>query len=130
MSNMGDYSREESIFGFTGPVARVAAAAILLVAISVVLFSLPEKSAEWIGSREILRKFYLLPILLSAMWFGARGAVSATVFATLVCGGLAGNDWPVDVSSQIARRNETPLLFVSPPVPSSYQVASVLSPRP
>jgi hypothetical protein len=37
MSSMGDYSREESIFGFSGPVARIVAAAILLVAISVVL---------------------------------------------------------------------------------------------
>jgi putative nucleotidyltransferase with HDIG domain len=112
MSDMGDYSREESIFGFSGPVARAAAAAILLVAISVVLFSLPEKSAEWIGSREILRKFYLLPILLSAMWFGARGAVSATVFATLVCGVLAGNDWPAEVSSQIARVGEVAVFWL------------------
>lgn len=112
MSDMGDYSREESIFGFSGPAARIVAAAILLVAISVVLFSLPEKSAEWIGSREILRKFYLLPILLSAMWFGARGAVSATVFATLVCGGLAGNDWPAEVSSQIARVGEVAVFWL------------------
>jgi len=109
---MGDYSREESIFGFSGSVARIAAAAILLVAISVVLSSLPEKSPEWIGSREILRKFYLLPILLSAMWFGARGAVSSTVFTTLVCGGLASTDWPAEVSSQIARVGEVAVFWL------------------
>ena len=112
MPNMGDYSREESIFGFSGPVARMVAAAILLVAISVVLYSLPEKSSEWIGSREILRKFYLLPILLSAVWFGARGAVSSTVFATLVCGGLAGKDWPAEVSSQVARVGEVAVFWL------------------
>ncbi|MDD5762335.1 MAG: hypothetical protein PHP88_07470, partial [bacterium] len=70
---MGDYSREESIFGFSGPTARIIAAAILLVAITVALYSLPEKSSEWIRSREMIRKLYLFPILLSAMWFGARG---------------------------------------------------------
>jgi len=32
---MGDYSREESIFGFSGPMARIVATAILLVAIAV-----------------------------------------------------------------------------------------------
>jgi HD-GYP domain-containing protein (c-di-GMP phosphodiesterase class II) len=37
---------------------------------------------------------------------------------------------PFEELREIAQRNETPLLFVSPPVPSSYQVASVLSPRP
>ena len=94
MSGMGDYSREESIFGFSGPTARVVATAILLVAITVVLYSLPEKSSEWIRSREMIRKLYLFPILLSAMWFGARGAAASTVFATLVCAGLAGNTWP------------------------------------
>jgi putative nucleotidyltransferase with HDIG domain len=112
MPNMGDYSREESIFGFSGPEARVAAVAILLAAISVVLFSLPEQSSQWIGSREIIRKLYLLPILLSAMWFGARGASSSTAFATLVCGGLAGNDWPAEVSSQIERVGEVAVFWL------------------
>jgi putative nucleotidyltransferase with HDIG domain len=112
MSAMDDYSREESIFGFSGPEARIVAAAILLVAISVVLYSLPEKSPEGIGSREIVRKFYLLPILLSAMWFGARGAAFATVSATLACGGLAGNDWPAEVSSQIARVGELAVFWL------------------
>jgi putative nucleotidyltransferase with HDIG domain len=112
MSNMGEYSREESIFGFSGPAARIAAAAILLVAITVVLYSLPEKSSEWIRSREVIRKLYLCPILLSAMWFGARGAASSTVFATLVCGGLAGNAWPAEVSSQVERVGEVAVFWL------------------
>jgi putative nucleotidyltransferase with HDIG domain len=112
MSAMADYSREESIFGFSGPTARIVAAAILLVAVSVVLYSIPEKSSEWSGSRGILRKLYLLPILLSAMWFGARGAAYATVFTTLVCGGLAGNDWPAEVSSQIERVGEVAVFWL------------------
>lgn len=120
MSNMGDYSREESIFGFSGPVARIAAAAILLVAITVVLYSLPEKSSEWIRSREMIRKLYLFPILLSAMWFGARGAASSTVFATLVCGGLAGNAWPAEVSSQVERVGEVAVFWLVGALSASF----------
>jgi len=112
MSIMADYSREESIFGFSGPAARIVAAGILLVAITVVLSSLPEKSSEWIRSREVIRKLYLVPILLSAMWFGARGAASSTVFATLVCGGLAGNLWPAEVSSQVERVGDVAVFWL------------------
>jgi len=112
MSAMDDYSREESIFGFSGPEARIAAAAILLVAITVVLSSLPEKSAEWIRSPEMIRKLYLCPILLTAMWFGAPGAASSTMFATLVCGGLAGNAWPAEVSSQVERVGDVAIFWL------------------
>ena len=120
MSNMGDYSREESIFGFSGPVARIAAAAILLVAITVVLISLPEKSSEWIRSREMIRKLYLFPILLSAMWFGARGAASSTVFATFVCAGLGGNAWPAEVSSQVERVGEVAVFWLVGALSASF----------
>jgi len=34
---MDDYSREESIFGFSGPGVRISASAILLIAITVFL---------------------------------------------------------------------------------------------
>ncbi|MHB1013489.1 MAG: HD-GYP domain-containing protein, partial [Desulfobacteria bacterium] len=117
---MGDYSREEAIFGFSGPAARIAAAAILLVSITVVLYSLPEKSSEWIRSREMIRKLYLFPILLSAMWFGARGAASSTVFATLVCGGLAGNAWPSEVSSQVERVGEVAVFWLVGALSASF----------
>ena len=120
MSGMGEYSREESIFGFSGPVARIAAAAILLVAITVVLYSLPEKSSEWIRSREVIRKLYLIPILFSAMWFGARGAAASTVFATLVCGGLAGIAWPAEVSSQVERVGEVAVFWLVGALSASF----------
>ena len=117
---MGDYSREESIFGFSGPVARIVGAAILMAAITVALYSLPEKSSEWIRSREMIRKLYLFPILLSAMWFGARGAASSTVFATLVCGGLAGNAWPAEVSSQVERVGEVGVFWLVGALSASF----------
>jgi putative nucleotidyltransferase with HDIG domain len=120
MSNMGDYSREESIFGFTGPVARIVGVAILMAAITVALYSLPEKSSEWIRSREMIRKLYLFPILLSAMWFGARGAASSTLFATLVCGGLAGNAWPAEVSSQVERVGEVGVFWLVGALSASF----------
>jgi len=120
MSSMGNYSREESIFGFSGPVARIAAATILLVAITVVLSSLPEKSSEWIRSREMIRKLFLFPILLSAMWFSARGAAASTVFATIVCGGLAGNAWPAEVSSQVERVGEVAVFWLVGALSASF----------
>lgn len=36
---------------------------------------------------------------------------------------------PFEDLRDIAKKNETPLLFASPPVPSLYQVTSTLSPR-
>ena len=109
---MDQYSREESIFGFSGPTARILTTAILLVAITIALYSLPEKSSEWIRSREMIRKLYLIPILLSAMWFGARGAAISTAFATLVCAGLAGNAWPAEVSPQVERVGEVAVFWL------------------
>jgi putative nucleotidyltransferase with HDIG domain len=117
---MGDYSREESIFGFSGPAARIMAAAILLAAITVALYSLPEKSSEWLRSREMIRKLYLFPILLSAMWFGARGAATSTSFATLVCVGLAGNAWPTEVSSQVERVGEVAVFWLVGALSASF----------
>jgi putative nucleotidyltransferase with HDIG domain len=117
---MGDFSREESIFGFSGPMARIVAAAILLVAITVALYSLPEKSSEWIRSREMIRKLYLFPILLSAMWFSARGAASSTAFATVVCVGLAGNAWPAEVSSQVERVGEVAVFWLVGALSASF----------
>ena len=117
---MGDYSREESIFGFSGPVARIVGAAILMAAITVALYSLPEKSSEWIRSREMIRKLYLIPILLSAMWFGGRGAAFSTVFATLVCGGLAGIAWPAEVSSQVERVGEVAVFWLVGALSASF----------
>ncbi len=117
---MGDYSREESIFGYSGPVARIVGVAILMAAITVALYSLPEKSSEWLRSREMIRKLYLFPILLSAMWFGARGAASSTVFATLVGGGLVGNAWPEEVSSQVERVGEVAVFWLVGALSASF----------
>jgi putative nucleotidyltransferase with HDIG domain len=120
MPDMGDYSRDESIFGFSGPAARIAAIAILVSAITVALYSLPETSPGWIRSRELIRKLYLFPILLSAMWFGARGAAASTVFATLVCGGLAGYDWPAGVYDQIERVGEVAVFWLVGALSASF----------
>jgi len=120
MSGMDGYTREESIFGFSGPAARIIATAILLAAITVALTSLPEKSTEWLRSREMIRKLYLFPILLSSMWFGARGAASSTTFATLVCGGLAGNSWPAEIASQVERIGEVGVFWLVGALSASF----------
>ena len=109
---MSRYHRQESIFGYTGPVARAVAAGILMMAITVVLLSLPDRSDEWLRSHEVFRKLYLLPILLCAVWFGTPGAVASTVTATAVCVGLAGLSWPADASSQISRFGEVAVFWL------------------
>ena len=96
------------------------AAAILLVAITVALSSMPERSSEWLRSREMIRKLYLFPILLSAMWFGARGAAASTAFATIVCAGLAGNAWPTEVSSQVERVGEVAVFWLVGALSASF----------
>jgi hypothetical protein len=45
MAAMGDLRPQESIFGYSGPVARGLAACILMAAITAALVSLPEQSA-------------------------------------------------------------------------------------
>ena len=100
--------------------ARIVAGGILLIAITAVLYSLPEKSSEWIGSRDLIRKLYLLPILLSAMWFGARGAASSTVFTTLACGVLAGSAWPAEVSSQVGQVGEVAVFWLVGALSASF----------
>ena len=106
MADMGGHPREESIFGFSGPSARIAVGIILMAAITVALYSLPEKSSEWLQSREMVRKLFLFPILLCAAWFGSRGAATSTMFATVISVGLPGNTWPEELPSQVHRIGE------------------------
>ncbi len=120
MAAMGEFERHEPIFGFTGPVARGVAACILIAAITAALVSLPEQSAEWLRSREMIRKLYLLPILLCAAWFGARGAAASTVVATLVCVGVPGSFWPADVPTRVERVGEIAVLWLVGALAASF----------
>jgi putative nucleotidyltransferase with HDIG domain len=54
------------------------------------------------------------------MWFGARGATASTVFATVVCGGLAGNTWPVEVSAQVERVGEVAVFWLVGALSASF----------
>jgi putative nucleotidyltransferase with HDIG domain len=109
---MGDLRPKEPIFGYTGPVARILAACILTAGITAVVVSLPERSPEWIRSQELVRKLYLLPILLSAAWFGGRGAAIATAGATLVCMGLIGSPFPDQLPAQVERVGEVGVFWL------------------
>ena len=112
MVAMGELRPQESIFGFSGPVARIVAACILTAAITVALVSLPEQSPEWMRSQELVRKLYLLPILLCSAWFGGTGAAVATAAATLICLGLMGSPWPAQLPAQVERVGEVGVLWL------------------
>jgi len=75
--NMGDVSPRESVFGYTGPAAKAAAVTVLLLGITMLLQAFPERIEAAQGSRELVRKLYLLPILLASSWFTGRGAAAA-----------------------------------------------------
>ncbi len=81
MDGMSPPARD-TIFGFSTPVAKGAALFLLMAAVTVFLFSVPEDSEGWHGSRGLIQKFYFLPLMLSAAWFGIRGAVIATTAVT------------------------------------------------
>jgi putative nucleotidyltransferase with HDIG domain len=74
----------DTIFGFSTPVARGTAVFVLMAAVTVFLFSVPEDGQGWHGSRGLVQKFYFLPLMLAAAWFGFRGAVVATLTITAI----------------------------------------------
>ncbi|MBI5418838.1 MAG: HD domain-containing protein [Deltaproteobacteria bacterium] len=76
----------EAIFGHSGPAAKGAAVSVLLTAVTLFLFSVPEQSDVWHQSRDLIQKLFFFPLLLSAAWFGGPGAAVSTVVITGVCG--------------------------------------------
>ncbi len=81
MEPMPSFDRD-TIFGFSTPVAKGAAILLMLAAVTVFLFAVPEDTEGWHGSRGLIQKFYFLPLMLAAAWFGFRGAVAATTTVT------------------------------------------------
>ncbi len=83
MDRMSPRAREK-IFGFSTPFAKAAAVFVLMAAVTVFLLAAPEDSEGWHGSRGLIQKFYFLPLIFAAAWFGIRGAVLATTTVTAV----------------------------------------------
>jgi putative nucleotidyltransferase with HDIG domain len=79
-------SSGEKIFGYSGPVVKGAAILLLLGAVTVFLFSVPQYSNVWHQSRSLIQKLFFIPLLLCAAWFGGAGAVAATAVVTVVAG--------------------------------------------
>lgn len=103
---------QESIFGYSGTVARGLAIVILMTAITAALASIPGQSPDWIRSEEFVRKLFLVPILLCASWFGSRGAAIATAAATAMSIGPVGSPWPAELSSQVQRIGEVAVFWL------------------
>ncbi len=112
MAPMRDVRREEAIFGFSGTLARGLTAATMMASITAALVALPGQSPQWADSQELLRKLYLMPILLCASWFGARGAAIATAVAMAVCLGLVGGPWPTELPAQMERVGEMGIFWL------------------
>jgi putative nucleotidyltransferase with HDIG domain len=117
---MGDPAQRETIFGFSGVAAKIAAVAILLLSVSLLLSALPEEYGTSSGVRDLIRKLYFLPILLSASWFAARGAAAATVVATVACLGIFGGSWPADPSMQAVRMGEAGVFWLVGALSASF----------
>lgn len=110
--NMGEVPPRESFFGSTGPAAKAAAVAFLLLAVTLLLLAFPGSTEAARGSRELIRKLYFLPILLASSWFVGRGAVAAVAVATAACLGLFGDGWPVVLEDQIDRVGEVAVFWL------------------
>ncbi len=78
----------ETIFGFSTPVVKGAAVFLLMAAVTIFLFAVPEDSESLHGSRGLIQKFYFLPLMFAAAWFGIRGAVISTTAVTAVAAWL------------------------------------------
>jgi len=120
MAAMSEFRSQESIFGHSGPAARALAAFILMAGVTAAIVSLPAHSPEWIRSQELVRKLYLLPILLCAAWFGGRGALASTAVATLVCLGFVGSPWPGQVPAQFERVGEIGVFWLVGALSASF----------
>ncbi|MEW6719925.1 MAG: HD domain-containing phosphohydrolase [Thermodesulfobacteriota bacterium] len=103
---------QESIFGFSGELARGLAVAVLMAAIAAVLVAIPGQSPEWARSEEFVRKLFLVPILLCASWFGSKGAAIGTAAATALSIGQVGSPWPAELPSQIQRIGEVAVFWL------------------
>ena len=102
----------ETIFGFSGAAAKAVAASVLMAAVAVFLFSLPEQSLAWHQSRDLVRKLFFIPILLSAAWFGGPGAAASTAVATGICGVSVVLGWSEDLAVRVGQMGELGVLWL------------------
>jgi len=107
-----DLQQEEKIFGFSGTASRTFTVVVIMAAVAVAMISIPEKSQEWARSQELVRKLFLIPILLCASWFGSRGAAVATAVATVMCFVQSGSNWPAELSAQVGRIGEVGIFWL------------------
>ena len=117
---MREVRRQEAIFGFSGTLARSLTVAVLMASITIALIAIPEKSPQWANSQDLLRKLYLMPILLCASWFGARGAAIGTAVAMVVCLGLVGSTWPTELPAQAERVGEMGIFWLVGALAASF----------
>lgn len=117
---MGDSSRKETIFGFSGTRAKTAAVAILLLSVTLILFAVPEERGTGGDTHELIRKLYFIPILLSASWFGARGAAASTAVATVASLGLFDGSWSADLGNQAGRLGEAGVFWLVGSLSASF----------
>ena len=96
----------EKIFGFSGPAAKAVTVSVLIVAVTVFLFSLPEQSPAWHQSRDLVRKLFFIPLLLSAAWFGGPGAAASTAVVTGICGVSVAFGWTGDLAAHVGQMGE------------------------
>jgi putative nucleotidyltransferase with HDIG domain len=117
---MSQVRRQETVFGFSGTLAKSLAVAVLMAGVTVARVSVPENSTQWAHSQDLIRKLYLMPILLCASWFGARGAAIGTAVAMAACLGLVGSPWPEEMQEQAGRIGEMGIFWLVGALAASF----------
>lgn len=111
MERMSSPARD-TIFGFSTPIAKGATVLLLMVAVTIFLLSVPGEGSGPHNSRSLVQKFYFLPLLLAAAWFGFRGAVVATMAVTAVMAGLIVANWPGNPEAHVERMGEVGVFWL------------------
>jgi putative nucleotidyltransferase with HDIG domain len=96
----------EKIFGFSGSAPKAFAVCVLTAAVTAFLFSLPEQSLAWHQSRDLVRKLFFIPVLLSAAWFGGPGAAASTAVVTGICAGSLAVHGSEDLAIRVGQMGE------------------------
>ncbi len=80
--------------------------AALITGVALLHYGVPTTSHGWHQLHIVLRKAYILPPVLAAVWFGFRGALRTTAAISVLFLGHAVLDWPGNYMEQANQMGE------------------------
>ncbi|NNF64191.1 MAG: HD domain-containing protein [Acidimicrobiia bacterium] len=96
----------------TSRIRRTAVIAALLLLVSAVHFVTPVESLLFHGVHVVMRKLFVLPVVLGAAWFQLRGAVIAATVATLLFSMHAAVQWHGHTPENINQAGEVISIWI------------------